>query len=415
MKPGKILLLHPTANENVRETALALAEACLLDEFWTSVNWKREGVADRVLALNSSIRNELRRRSFVPALHRYIHTFGWREWGRQFFSRTGPARLTRDETGPFSMDAVYRSLDRHVARQLCNNGSVAAVYAYDAGALAVFQAAKRCGVKCIYEHPIVYWRRVREIQAEEAQLKPEWVPTLLTLRDSTEKLARKDEELALADVVIVSSTFAAESLAAAPRLAAPVHVIPYGAPVVRSEVVPRRSNDCLRILFVGALTQAKGLSYILEAVARLANKAELTLIGHRVSSDVPSRAALARHRWIASLPHDQLLEEMAHHDMLLFPSLHEGFGLVIFEAMAQGTPVIATPNSGARDIIEDNVDGFLIPIRSADAIVEKLELLLRDPKQLQMMREAARLKAQKWSWSVYRARVMTLAREVMAI
>src|SRR5471032_1516452 len=78
-----ILLSHPTANQNVRQTALALVEAELLGEFWTCVNWKQDGLLDKSLAFSSRLRNELRRRCFPVELAPFIRTFPWREIGRQ--------------------------------------------------------------------------------------------------------------------------------------------------------------------------------------------------------------------------------------------------------------------------------------------------------------------------------------------
>jgi starch synthase len=404
-----ILFSHPTANQNVRQTALALAEAGLLDEFWTCVNWKQGGFLDRCLSFSVRARNELQRRSFATELQPFIRTFPWREWGRLISGQLG-----LNEIGVFSMDAVYDSFDRRVARRLMSGQQVNAVYAYDGGALESFRAAKNRDLKCIYEHPIGYWRKVRALQREEAELHPEWAPTLLSLRDSEEKLAQKDEELALADVVIVPSTFSSESLADAPSLRAPVRVIPYGAPPIGNQANSDAVRGKLRVLFVGALSQAKGLGYLLEAATQLQRQIELTLIGRRVSAVIPEQAVLDRHRWIPSLSHEELLEEMARHDVLVFPSLHEGFGLVILEAMAQGIPVITTAHSGGPDVIEEGVDGFIVPIRSAEAIAEKFNLLARDRERLAAMKQAARCKAEGRSWRIYRERLVALAREVIA-
>jgi alpha-maltose-1-phosphate synthase len=408
-----ILLSHPTANQNVRQTALALAEAGLLAEFWTCINWRENGALDQLLTITPRIRNELRRRSFASELQPFIKTSPSREWGRQFSGQLGLRFLARNESGIFSMDAVYHSLDRHVAQRLSSLPAVKAVYAYDGGALETFRAAKKLGLKCVYEHPIVHWRKVRELQCEEAERNPKWASTLLGLRDSDEKLARKDEELTLADFIITPGKFSRESLALAPNLKAELKVIPYGAPQVVSKTDSNRGNR-LRVLFVGALSQAKGLGYLLDAVVRVGSHVELTLIGHRVAADVPAPQLLDRHRWIQSLPHDQLLEEMSRHDVLVFPSLHEGFGLVILEAMAQGIPVIATPNTGGVDVIDDGIDGFIIPIRSSDAIAAKLQLLYRDRAQLEAMKEAARRKADACSWPTYRQHLVALARELIA-
>ncbi|MEY2481304.1 MAG: hypothetical protein QOI04_2231 [Verrucomicrobiota bacterium] len=406
-----ILLSHPTANQNVRQTALAFAEAGLLEEFWTCVQWKRGSLFDKALFFSDRARNELRRRSFSAELQPFIRTFPWREWGRHFSAQFG---LAANAAGFFSVDAIYRSLDRRVARRLAGaEKKIKAVYAYDAGALESFRAAKRVGMKCIYEHPIIYWRKVQQLQREEAQLHPEWAPTLNALVDSEEKLLRKDEELARADVVIAPSSFAQESLRATPNLKASIQVIPYGAPNVVERTFADEANKKLRVLFVGALSQAKGLGYLLQAAAHLDRQIELTLIGQRVSPVMPSAAVLDRHKWIPSLPHDELLAEMSRHDVLVLPSLHEGFGLVIPEAMAQGLVVITTAHTAGPDIITDGVDGFIVPIRSAEAIEEKLNYCVADRKLLCEMKRAAQRKAASLQWQIYRQQVVAMARAVI--
>ena len=82
--------------------------------------------------------------------------------------------------------------------------------------------------------------------------------------------------------------------------------------------------------------------------------------------------------------------------------------------MAQGLVVIATPHTAAPDLIDDGADGFIVPIRSAEAIAEKLELLAQDPARLHEMKQAARRKAQVHSWEVYRRSLVRLARDVVS-
>src|SRR5262249_38330938 len=235
--------------------------------------------------------------------------------------------------------------------------------------------AKKLGIFCFYEHPIVHWRFSQKIQQEEAELRPEWAPTLVALEDSEEKLARKDEELALADLVITPSNFSKESLGAASKLTARVRVIPYGTNPMSSKVSRRLKEGKLRVLFVGALTQAKGLGYLLEAAEQLQDRIELTLIGRRVSPTIPTRTMLEGHDWIPSLSHPELLREMVRHDVLVLPSLNEGFGLVLAEAMGQGLTVITTAHTAGPELFIDGVEGFIVPIRSSQAIAEKLLLL----------------------------------------
>jgi len=110
-----------------------------------------------------------------------------------------------------------------------------------------------------------------------------------------------------------------------------------------------------------------------------------------------------------------MLREMQNHDVLVLPSLFEGFGLVILEAMAQGVPVITTSHTAGPDLIENEVDGFIVPIRSSEAIAEKLDLLASDHERLVAMKLAAKRKAALCRWEIYQQRLVEVAQEVMAV
>jgi len=140
----------------------------------------------------------------------------------------------------------------------------------------------------------------------------------------------------------------------------------------------------------------------------------LTLLGRKAASGcAPLESAVRKYRWLPSLSHDAVLREMQRHDLLVLPSLFEGFGLVILEAMAQGTPVITTDHTAGPDVIENGTDGFLVPIRSAEAIAEKLDLLARDCEGLIAMKSAAQRNAGSFQWESYRDGLVRVAREVM--
>ena len=94
----------------------------------------------------------------------------------------------------------------------------------------------------------------------------------------------------------------------------------------------------IKLLFVGGLSQRKGLSYLFRAVEGLNAYIELTVAGRLPQATCePLNRALYTHKHIASLPHQKILELMRAHDILIFPSLFEGFGQVMTEAMAQHT------------------------------------------------------------------------------
>jgi len=419
-----IILSHPTGNENVRQAGLAFAEANLLEEFFTTINWNPPSVFDRLLP--ARMRETFRRRSFPQMVRARTISLPFRETARLLSGVLRLPLFSEHERGFLSIDAVSVALDCAVAAAVRNSGTCKLVYSYEDCALATFGAAERRGIPRMYDLPIGYWRVAQRIFAEECERKPEWASTLTGARDSDEKLARKDEELRLATRVIVASSFTKSTLAEATqrrsgrRLAVessdlrPVTVIYYGAPVAATNEIAKSKNK-LKVLFVGALGQRKGLSYGLRAVELIGGKnCELTLLGRKVAKGCrPLDQATQTHRWLPSLPHAQVLREMRQHDVLIFPSLFEGFGLAITEAMSQGIPVITTAHTAGPDIIDDGVDGFIVPIRSAEAIAEKLEVLARDRERLRAMKISAREKAQKYPWENYRRALLTLAREVM--
>lgn len=404
-----ILLSHPMGNEFVREALVALDQGGMLAEFWTAISWNPKSPVNR--ALPQSFRELFGRRSFPESVRLRTHTLPVREALRLLAGAAG--FYSRHETGALSVDAVFKELDKRVAQRLRKADNILAVYAYEDGAQESFRTARDRNLQCIYDLPIGYWRAGQRIYAEEAEREPEWAATLTGTLDSAEKLARKDEELRLATRVIVASTFTKRTLSDSP-CTAKIDIVPYGAPSSISGEITKPSGR-LKVLFAGSLSQRKGLSYLLAAVEKLKGAAELTLLGRKAAAGcAPLEAAVRKHRWIPTLTHDAVLREMHAHDVVVLPSLFEGFGLVILEAMAQGTPVITTDHTAGPDMIQDGVDGFLIPIRSADAVAEKLELLGKDRERLMSMKQAAKRKVQAHGWQIYRQRLVEVAREVMA-
>lgn len=407
-----ILFTHPTGNANVRHAAVGLQRAGLLGEFWTCLDYRGAGGFGRILP--AAVRTQLQRRTNPAELAASVRTHPWREAARLLASRLDLGGLVRHETGPLSVDAVYHSLDRAVARRL-RLGPFTGVYAYEDGAAAAFKAARSRGQTCFYEQPIGHWRAARALLHEEAEREPEWAATLTGNRDSAAKNARKDEELGLADVVIAASSFTRQTLELAGPGRAPVVVVPYGAPpppVGLPEPAPRPAGAPLRVLFVGGLSQRKGLSYLFAAERALRGAITLTVVGAKPPVPCPALdRALAGVRWIPGGPHATILGEMLAHDVLVFPSLFEGFGLVLPEAMAMGLPVITTAHTAGPDLITEGIEGHLIPIRSSAAIVERLDALRRDPERRIEMGRRARARVATLSWQTYGDQLAAVVRE----
>ena len=213
--------------------------------------------------------------------------------------------------------------------------------------------------------------------------------------------------MAKASKIIVASSFTASTLKDYEGKLVPTVVVPYGFPAVSPEANrpyrgPVTKEKPLRLLFVGGLSQRKGIADLFEAVKRLGEHVSLTVIGNKVTADCPVLdRELGRHRWIPSLPHARILDEMRAHDVLVFPSLFEGFGLVITEAMSQGTPVITTERTAGPDLITHGENGWLSQAGSPGLLVAQLEQLVAEPDVVHAAGIQARKKAAERPWSVY--------------
>lgn len=408
------IVSHPTGNAFSAAVVNALYEDELLLAFYTCVVWRPESALAKFIP--RGVRSALERRSRIDLPADFVRTRPFRELVRNLCIRIGKRGLIAGESNPFSIDGVYRDLDTYVARDLRKYPGVRAVYAYEDGALHQFRHARKSGIHCIYDLPIGYWRANQKISIEEAELQPAWKGTLNALADSPEKLERKDEEIALADTILVASNFTRSTLELFPGERKKTIIIPYGAP---SPITTRReatsNTDPLRVLYVGSLTQRKGISYLFKAVEALGKAASLTVVGRKVGNCKALDDACSTHRWIESLHHTEILALMRQHDVFVFPSLFEGFGLVIGEAISQGLPVITTPNTGGPDILRDGIDGFIVPIRDPEAITARLLQLHQDRALLQQMSDSARERAGQLDWQGYRNGIRAAVREALGM
>lgn len=401
----KIVLSHPTGNEFVRAAASGFQQANLIFEFYTSIASFSGSFFDSIG--NYAPFAEIHRRRFDTGLQSITRTYPWLEICRHIALKTNFSKLTRHESGIFSIDAVYQGLDRYVALKLKKGltKEVNAIYAYEDGALNSFIQAKHLNIKCLYDLPIGYWRSSRRLMEHERERWPDWASTLTGFNDSDAKLARKDEELRLADKIFIASQFTAKTLEDYPGTLAPVEIIPYAFPPVnnmRSYTTKFRQRP-LKLLFVGSLSQRKGIADLFAAVNSIGlHHVVLTIVGHKVTDSCPVLdLELSKHKWIPTLHHHGILKLMREHDVLVFPSLFEGFGLVITEAMSQGTPVITTDRTAGPDLIKHGENGWLIEAGSTKDLILAIEELLYHPKYIWDAGKAAMETARQRPWKIY--------------
>lgn len=401
--PG-VVLAHPSGNRFFRELAAALHRTGSLAELCTAIDWRGGGPAGALLPQRT--RAELERRSFSRELGVPVATHPWREVGRLAAARLGLRGLVRHETGPFSVDAVYREFDAWVAGRLSRVAEGGIAYAYEDAAEATLTAAGRLGWRRVYDLPIAYWEVSRRLLAEEAERWPTWEPTLIGTRDSAEKQARKTRELAQADLVVCPSRFVADSIPNAPGRR--VVVAPFGSPPIGLPRAPRDPRKPLRVLFAGSLSQRKGLADLFAAVRLLKRSdIELVVFGSPVAELGFYRRELAGFTYEAPRPHAHVLELMRTCDVLCLPSIVEGRALVVQEAMSMGLPAVITANTGADDVVVDGESGFVVPVRAPEVIAEKLAWLADHREGVVAAGEAAQQAAARYTWANYGMKILS--------
>lgn len=223
-------------------------------------------------------------------------------------------------------------------------------------------------------------------------------------------------EYALADIIAVGSSFSLRSFVEMGVPASKLRLTPYGV----SLSIFRRSaarSDKFRVLFAGQPTVRKGLHYLLQAFrrARLPG-AELVLVGGTAPDlgVLKARFPIDGVTMLGFLSRERLIEEMSRASVVVVPSIEEGLAAVQAQALACGTPVIATPNAGAEDLFDDGKEGFIVPARDVDAIVERLTRLHRDRTLVdEMGRAGVRRVEALGGWDTYGRKMLAIFDELI--
>ena len=243
------------------------------------------------------------------------------------------------------------------------------------------------GAKFICDRGSTHQRFQNEVLAEEHR---RWqVPYV----EPPAHIVRREEAIyAAADAITVPSTAARRSFERMGVASSKLHVIPYGVRLDKFRPMGKPSTETFDVLFAGQVSLRKGVPYLLQAFSLLRHPRKTLTIAGAVQNDI--RGLLGRLPaehvvFTGSLSQADLANRMSRSHVLALSSVEEGLALVQSQAMACGCPVVATTATGAEDLFTDGEEGFIVPVRDANALAECLQRIADDPRLRARMSEAA--------------------------
>lgn len=400
---SKVVVVHSGARDSY-QVARALKESGRLDCLVTDLFWPSDAPwAERAAGvLPSSIDQQLHARSELALEGRDVKqcvaagalTLGMDKWKR------APQAWKRSV-----MRWNDAKLGKTAGKLATSHGSALLSYSYYGHSAFSHYAGEQSRMLFqLHPHP-ASMRRILRAELEKhpdcaTSLEQEW--ELALPETDFERLV---DETKMAGAWLAASSFTKATLAENGIPAERIHVVPYGVNLETFHPAAggRAANGRLRLLFVGRINQRKGVKYLLEALKKLpAKHVELTICG-RVLDDLkifePFRSQITIR---PSVSHAELVAAYQTADLFVFPSVAEGFAHVLLESMACGLPVLSTTATAAPDLVTEGVDGFVVEPGASDALVSRVEWALSHRGELHGMREAARRKAEQFTWARFR-------------
>lgn len=247
------------------------------------------------------------------------------------------------------------------------------------------------------------------------------------VQDENPSFLRKkfeDHFISKADQVITVSTTTQKKLLNLNLGLKNIEIIKPGLDVNISERIRNpKFQDMLKLLYVGTIEERKGIIYLIEALSLLdSSKIELNIIGEapyskfyydQITEAVRKGNLESVVFFRGKVSRDELIEYYMNSEIFVFPSLWEGYGMVVAESMAYGLPVIASRIPAIEELIEDGFSGLLFEAKNSEQLSEKIKLLSENKELRNEITKNAFKKARSFlNWNETSGRIMKLVTEI---
>jgi glycosyltransferase involved in cell wall biosynthesis len=284
------------------------------------------------------------------------------------------------------------------------------IFAYSYATREIFRFAKQRGWKTVLgqiDPGPVEEKIVAEEAARVPELAGDWQPAPPEYWDNWQ------EECSMADHIIVNSEWSRAALIKGGVSGEKLSVIPLGYEPITDTQITRAypahftRDRPLRVLFLGQVNLRKGVARLFEAIRQLKNEPiEFEFVGPMQVAAPEDLKNNARVHWFGAVPRGHVANFYRDADVLIFPTLSDGFGLTQLEAQAQRLPLIASRYCG--EVVTHGVNGLLLERPTAVAIVEALRFCLADPARLAAFSTASRVE-DRFSIDALGASLLSLA------
>ncbi len=237
---------------------------------------------------------------------------------------------------------------------------------------------------------------------------------------------REQREYGLVDHIVVLSSFARNSFIDQGIPPEKISMLSLGvrvdafkpSPAVVAERAARiRRGDPLAVMFVGTLSFRKGMLDLARVIASVdPSRFKFVLVGAVMAeAEAMTRSLPADVQVIGKVPQADLPKVYTGGDVFLFPTIEDGFAVVLAQAKAAGLPIITTPNCSGPDLIQADRDGWIVPIRDADAMVARLRWCDANRNALARMVEQGGSEIRSRNWTEVAADFEDIVRKRQAV
>lgn len=301
---------------------------------------------------------------------------------------------------------VANKFGRKVAKYAINN-NVDVVIMYDSTATECFRILKE-------KAPNI--RRVLDVSiATRPQMRKYFEDDMSVTGDDTLKkefplfwdekyMKSVYDEVLLATEYMAPSTVVKESLIYCGANESRIRIVPYGVDISQFAYRERKiSGNKLKLIYVGQVSYRKGIHHLMKIASDLQEFIEVDLVGSYSKTDklYMDYSKLPNVKFSGFITRDQLAEKYYESDAFVFPTLGEGYGLVVLEAMSCGLPVISSNHAGGNDAILEGINGYVFPAGDDEALKNILLELYKDRHLTLEMGKEARKTAETLTWDRY--------------